>query len=170
MASSVLAGERPFGPIAPAKQSSGTRRTWLVGLVLGALFVGLLGYLVGNQVQVDTQFDQAHATVDTTRHDFAVVLSSLATVRLDLLGINGQVGDENTALAKDTAQLKVMQAALMQAQTAESQQGSAISDLRTCLGGVEQALNALSVGDQNESLDQLDAVSTPCLNAAASSG
>jgi hypothetical protein len=170
MASSVRAGERRLDEIAGAGRPPRKLRMWLLGLALFALFAGVLGYLVGNEVQVNTQFDQAHATLDLTRHHFTLAVNDLVAVRRDLHGADAQVDADSTALAKDTAQLKVVQAQLVQAQATVTQQGSDISDLQTCLGGVQQALNALSVGDQVQGVDQLDAVSTPCQNAAASSG
>jgi hypothetical protein len=63
-----------------------------------------------------------------------------------------------------------VQAALANAQSDVSHQTSTIADLHTCLRGVEQALNALAVSDQNRAVGALDAVATSCTNAAASSG
>ena len=70
-------------------------------------------------------------------------------------------------LAQDAAQVKAVQAALAQAQASVLQQGTTIAGLRGCLGGVEQALNALSVGDLDQAVSQLSAVATPCQQVAA---
>ncbi len=80
------------------------------------------------------------------------MLAELATVRHDLSVVNGQVSAYTTALAQDTTQLKGVQAALANAQSDVSHQTSTIADLHTCLGGVEQALNALAVSDQNRAV------------------
>jgi hypothetical protein len=169
MAPSVLTREHLIDQIAPARWPS-QRRWWMVGLALFALSAGLFGYLAGNEVQVNTQFDQAHASLDTAQHRFSVTLSNLATVRRDLHVIDGGIADDTTALTDDSSEIKGLQAALDQAQAMVSSQGVAIGDLQTCLGGVQKAVNALSVGDQNDGISALDAVSGPCQSAAASSG
>jgi hypothetical protein len=44
-----------------------------------------------------------------------------------------------------------------------------IADLQTCLSGVQEALNALSVDDQSRAIDALDSVAPQC-NATVVSG
>ena len=51
-----------------------------------------------------------------------------------------------------------------------SQQTTVISDLQTCLGGVQEALNALAVADQNLAIDILNSVAPDCSGAVASGG
>jgi hypothetical protein len=167
MTTSVLSHERPFDHVADPRPS---RRTWMVALTSFALFAAALGYLVGNQVQVNTQFDQAHAALHLTRHQTTVVGSDLAAVSRDLSLLDAQVQTDTASLASDSTQLMSMQAALLQAQSTVSQQGSTITDLQSCLGGVEQSLNALSVGDQNKGLQALGAVASVCQNVASASG
>ena len=45
-----------------------------------------------------------------------------------------------------------------------------ITSLQACLGGVEQALNALAVNDQLRAFALLESVSSSCTTAADSSG
>jgi hypothetical protein len=156
--------------VAVAPRPATKRRSWIIGVALFALFAGVSGYLVGNEVQVNTQSDQAHASVDQTEHHFSVALSDLATVRRDLHLVNGQVGVDTTALAKDTAVLNGVRVALVKAQATVSQQDSAISDLATCLSGVEQSLNAFSVGDSDSGVSELNSVAAACQSAAATNG
>jgi hypothetical protein len=169
MTTSVLAEERRFAPPV-AEQRPSTRRPRVVALASFALFAAVLGYLVGNQVQVNTQFDQAHASLHLARHQTTIVVSDLAAVSRDLRVLDGQVQTDTTSLASDTTHLKSMQAALLQAQSTVSAQGSTINDLQTCLGGVEQSLNALSIGDQDKGLAALSAVSGTCQSVASASG
>jgi hypothetical protein len=139
-------------------------------VVAFATFATGLGYLVGNEIQANTQFDHAHRVLDLTRHRIELVLGVLAVVRRDLRVINGQVDQAATALAHDTAQLHQVEAALAGAQEDVSTQGSTIVALRSCLAGVEQGLNALSVSDQGTALDALDAASTSCHRVLAPDG
>ena len=50
----------------------------------------------------------------------------------------------------------------MQAQKDASDKSSYIANLKTCQGGVQQALNALSVGDENHAVSALNGVSAAC--------
>jgi septal ring factor EnvC (AmiA/AmiB activator) len=169
MTTSVLADERRFAaPLAVRRPSK--RRTWMVALAFFALFSVALGYLVGNQVQVNTQFDQAHTSLHLTRHQTAVVVSDLADVRRDLSQLEAQVQTDTASLTSESTQLTGTRAALLQAQSTVSQQGSTINDLQSCLDGVEQSLNALSVGDQTMGLQELGSVSGVCQSVASASG
>ncbi len=98
------------------------------------------------------------------------VLSELAAVTQNLRLVNGQVEQTNTTLTNDTAQFREVEAALANAQSNVSSQQSTISALHACLGGVEQSLNALSVGDQNSADNALVAVSADCKRAVAADG
>jgi hypothetical protein len=142
-------------------------RAWVLGLVLFALFAGSLGYLVGNERQANTETDGLYATLTLLRHDYAVATDGLARVRMNLRVLDGHVGDDTTALNKDTDQLTLARAALARASLTESDQGIDIGDLQTCLGGVQQALNALSTGNQSGGLFSLSAVSSSCRLASA---
>jgi hypothetical protein len=51
-----------------------------------------------------------------------------------------------------------------------SVKSSYIANLKSCQTGVEQALNALSVGDDLHAVAALGNVSAPCQNAAVSGG
>jgi hypothetical protein len=147
-----------------------TRRARIPGLVLLALIVlvgGGLGYLVGNERQANTQTDQAHATWHTTRHHIAIAVGDLTVIRRELRADNRTIRVVGPALAQDATQVKAVQAALAEAQASVVQQGTTIAGLQACLGGVEQALNALSVGDLDQAVSHLSAVATPCQQVAA---
>jgi hypothetical protein len=146
------------------------RRKWIGAIAACVLFAAGLGYVTGNEVQANTQFDHTHQSLDVTRHHIESVAADLTTVRHDLNVVTGQVSVDTTTLAQDTAQLKGVQSALATAESKVSHQTSTISDLHACLGGVEQASNALAVDDQSRAIRALDAVSTSCTNAVASNG
>lgn len=170
MGSTVLAAEGELSGVAGTQRPPTNWRAWVLGVTMFAVFAAGLGYVVGNEIQANTQFDQAHASLNLTRSHVDRVLSDLSSVRQDLSLVNHWVDVDTTALAQDTARLKGAQAALAQAQAHVSQQGASINDLRTCLGGVEQSLNALSVGDLSSAISQLKNVSGACQSVAASSG
>jgi hypothetical protein len=138
-------------------------------LVLG-VFAGGLGYVTDNERQANTEFDQTHSALKVTTHRIDTALADLLTVRHELEIVDGQVSADSTALTQDTTQLQGVQKALTTAQATVAHQTSTIGELQACLGGVEQALNALAVGDQAHAIDALDAVSTSCANAVVSDG
>jgi capsule polysaccharide export protein KpsE/RkpR len=146
------------------------RSRWILAALAVAVLAATLGYVADNEVQSNTQFDQAHAALDATTHHIDIVLANLTTVRHELGVVNAQVSAAGTALAQDAAQLEGAQRALANARANVAQQGAMIGNLQTCLGGVEQASNALAVGDQNRAIEALDAVSTSCASAVASGG
>ncbi len=138
--------------------------------MVGALFAAALGYLIDDQVQARDQYDQAQSALGVTREQTSTVSADLATLHRNLDLLTAQVGSDTTALNQDASQLKGAQAALAAAQAHVSQQSSQIASLKTCLGGVERALNALSVGRKVRGLAALQSVSASCSSAAASSG
>ncbi len=154
---------------APAQRPNRRRSRLDIALVctVCAALVGASALVAVNERHVDTRFDQVQRSLDATRSQIALAGADLATVRSDLGTVDGQVNEDAAALAQDTAQLQSVESALTSARAHVSNQTSTIGDLTTCLGGVEQAQNALSVGDQTHAIDALDAVSSSCTSALA---
>ena len=146
------------------------RARWLVAIGAGALVAAALGFLIADQVQTDDQFGRAQTSLGVTRQHTQTVSTQLAELSRDLSVLKTQVGNDTTALNQDAAQLVGAQTSLAAAQAHVTQQASLISSLQTCLGGVEQALNALAVGKQSRAIAALNAVSSSCTAAEASSG
>jgi hypothetical protein len=168
---SVLQADRRSFPAERPRRARLTRRgRWTAGLVVGALVAAALGYLIDDEVQAHHQFDRAQTSLGVTRHQTSNVSAQLATLHRNLGLLTAQVGNDATALSQDASQLKGAQAALAAARAHVSQQSSQIASLTTCLGGVERALNALSVGRKARAIAALESVSASCSNAAASSG
>jgi hypothetical protein len=135
-----------------------------------ALVGGALGYLLHDAVQANHRYDRARHSLGITRRNTAFVSLELAKARTDLNLLTRQVGNDTTALSQDTSTLQGARTALSAAQNHVSQQSTLIVSLDTCLGGVEQALNALSVGSQASAIAALHAVSQSCAAAVAASG
>jgi chromosome segregation ATPase len=146
------------------------RRRWVVSVVAVVLVAVALGHLIDDQVQARHRYDRAQASLGVTRHQTGTVSAQLAGLRRNLALLTSQVGSDTTALNQDVSQLQGAQAALAAAEAHVSQQSSQITALRTCLGGVERALNALSVDKQARAIAALKSVSSSCSKAAASGG
>ena len=156
-----VAGDAPAVADALPEPRRHHRRTALILLFALVLATGL-GFLVGNEVQANTQFDQAHRSLDETRGRIHGVDADLTAVQRQLSGLRGQVTQDSATLATDTAKLNSVKAALESSQANLGRQNAAIGSLHICLGGVEEALNALSLGDQKHALAALGAVAPSC--------
>jgi hypothetical protein len=168
---SLLETDRRPVPTAPARRRRATRRArWILCGAAGALLVAALGYLVVDQVQAYDRFGRAQTSLGVTRQRTHTVSVPLAEVRRDLSVLKTPVGSDSTALSQDSSQLLEAQTALAAAQAHVTQQASLIGSLQTCLVGVEQALNALSVGSQPRAIAALNSVSSSCTAAETSSG
>jgi chromosome segregation ATPase len=167
---STIDTERPpprDGGLPPRRR----RTRWLrLGLTLmaGALFASTLGYLIDDQVAEHEHLDQVRVALTLTRHRSAEVTRDLTQLRHDITLLTAQVAANSATWNQDQGELKAASTALAITQADVSQQSSRITALHTCLGGVQQALNALAVNDQPSAIAALHSVSSSC--AAASSG
>jgi hypothetical protein len=146
------------------------RRRWAVLVASVSLVAVALGALLLDAAEVNHRYDHARHVLGVTRGTTSVVSRELATARTDLRLVTQQVGNDTTALAQDTSQLQGARSALSAAQAHVVAQASLLSSLHECLGGVEQALNALAVGNQSKAADALKWVSAPCSAAVSASG
>jgi hypothetical protein len=144
-------------------------RPWLPVTLAVLVVAAVLVCIAGNERQANTQFDQADHSVVQTTDRIAAADSELTEVRNDLRFLGLQISVSETALSADSTLLQGVRGALAQAQTDASGKASYIVSLKTCQGGVQQALNALSVGDESHAVAALTAVSTACQSAATSS-
>ncbi len=145
------------------------RRPWVPVTLAASVVAAALVFIAGNERQANTQFDQADHSVVQTRDRIAAAEAELTEVRNNLRFLRVQISVSEKALSADTTQLQGIRAALAQAQTDASDKSSYIDSLKTCQGGVQQAVNALSVGDESHAVAALTAVSTACQSAATSS-
>jgi hypothetical protein len=166
-------GENAPVPVATAPAGQRPRRhpwAWVVTFACVALLGIALGYLLENAAQANHAYDQARASLVSARDRASLVSHELARARTDLALLTRQVGNDTTALSQDTSELQGARAALSAADNHVSQQATLLTSLNRCLGGVEQALNALSVGNPSSAVAALDGVSQSCSAAVAASG
>ena len=156
----------PEGPRPPARRA----RRWVAGLAAFLVVAGVLGLVANDEVRANTRFDGSHAALPVTRQRTAAVRADLTTVRNGLHVVDGQVAQDRVALARDTTQLQQVVQALADARANLDRQTRDASDLRTCLSGVEQALNALSVADRGHAISALGAVAAACNAAVSANG
>jgi hypothetical protein len=169
----TLVTDAPRSTSEPSPSSPRPRRRstpWLKLGVVAVLFLGLLACVVGNAVQANHRYDTARRSVLAMQVRLRFVKADLADAVHELEAADGQVASATTALNQEVAELTAARTALSGAQSHVSSQSTTIGALNSCLGGVEQALNALSVNDQHHAITALQAVMTSCQTAAGSSG
>jgi hypothetical protein len=152
--------------VPPRRHRLRWRKRLILSLVAAALFVSTLGYLIDDQISEHERFDRAHASLMITHHRTATVVRNLAVLRHDVAVLMAQVASGSTTWSLDTAQLKSAQAVLAVVRAEVSQQSTRIGALHTCLGGVQEALNALAINNQATAVSELNSVASNC--AAAS--
>jgi hypothetical protein len=147
-------------------------RRWnrIAGACLVVAFGVTLSYVVGNETQANTQSDQSHQALSSTRHQIGVATRDLTEVRRNLATVDGQVTVDAATLSGDASNLAGAKSALVAAQADVARQASTEIALHGCLGGIEQALNALALGDQTRAINALTAVSASCKAAGVDIG
>jgi len=129
-----------------------------------------LSALLLDAAHADHRYDRARHQLAVTRRATSVVARELATARLDLQLVTQQVGTDSTTLTQDRSQLEGARSALTAARAHVAEQATLLNSLHGCLAGVEQALNALALGNQSKAVDALKWVVTPCSTAVHASG
>lgn len=167
---STLDAQRPAPPdggLPPSRRPTKWLRLGLL-LMAGALFASILGYLIDDQVAEHEHLDQVRVALSLTRHRSAEVTRDLTQLRHDITLLTAQVAANAATWNQDQGELRAASTALTITQADVSQQSSRITALHACLGGVQQALNALAINDQPSAVAALHSVSSSC--TAASSG
>ncbi len=126
--------------------------------------------MVNDTLQENASYDRAHSALETTGRKATSVSATLAQLHAALALLSARVASDSAAATQDTNELKAAQAALAAMQAHLTAQTALIGSLHTCLGGVERALNALSVGRPDHAIAALQAVTSSCKSAAAADG
>jgi hypothetical protein len=95
------------------------------------------------------RLQRTDASIATTRADLHRTLTEIAGARNRLAKAAQASGAAANALVTASTQLSAVQAQLTAAQTTIRLDGVNIADLDTCLTGVNQALNEISLGNQS---------------------
>ena len=79
-----------------------------------------------------------------------------------LAAVTAQATSAAHLLSTETAQLASVQSQLASTEANVFANGVSINNLDTCLSGVEQALNEISLGDQHDAATTLNGVAASC--------
>jgi hypothetical protein len=125
---------------------------------------------VVNELRADRQYVQERSTLWQTASRITVTRATLSAVRRHLDELNQQIGMNAQSITRDTENLGSVRTEVAHEEANVAVQGSDIAALHACLGGVEQSLNALAVGDKATAIRELRGVSGSCQTALGPDG
>jgi hypothetical protein len=167
VATDILAADHPIAvPSVRRKSRRLLAFSWLAWLAVMTLLGVVTVNVVRSEGRANADSEQAHEVFDSTQREIRLAASRLTATRGALEITDRQVAADSSALARDVEELNAVRNALADAQAHVFQQTRSIDSLHLCLGGVEKALNALSVNDQADAIAALEAVSSSCDEAA----
>jgi len=147
-----------------------TWRWWLgVGLV-GALALAAVGGLAASDLGSRAQIRSSDAALHRVDRQEAGALRRLDRVEAALHAAQRTRDARSATLRKIYLELYLAQGALTSANQSVFTTGVAIDQLNTCLNGVVEALNQLSVGQQAGALSTLGTVQQACSAATKANG
>ena len=134
---------------------------------MALVLAGLISTLAVTDAHTRTALRRSNATLAEVRTHTHQVLVRLATTRLELAVDRTTQSAAQAALAEVDVQLTSTDSQLSATNSQLTQETAYVDELNSCLSGVEQALNAISVGDTPHAVAALDAVHTVCRQAQA---
>jgi hypothetical protein len=137
-------------------------------LIIVAVGLALLTAATVVAVNSRAHLDRTRSSLDATRAELHHTLAQVAGARNVLAAADAHSEAAAHTLAGLSAQLSTDQAHLAQAQINQYSKGVSISELDTCLAGVEQALNQIALGNQSGAATTLDGVAANCRSAEPS--
>jgi len=135
-------------------------------VTLIAVVLLLVATIVG--VGAHYQLGRSVTSLNSERARLRHAESLLLTARSQLTAVQSQSDAAADTLESATNQLAADQTQLAHAQAEIFAQGVSISQLDTCLSGVEKSLNQISLGDQTAAAATLSGVAANCQNAEPS--
>jgi hypothetical protein len=135
-----------------------------LGLVPGALIVGIVVLVAAVIVGFVSHTNLQHTTtsLNVERSQLRHTEALLATARSHLAAVQSQSDAAGHTLSSESAQLDAAQTELARTQADVFDQGVSISELDTCLAGVEKSLNQISLSDQSGAAATLEGVAANC--------
>ncbi len=137
------------------------RAAYAVGLVV------LVAAVVAG-FELRAQLGRTNGSLTSMRAELQQTVGQVATARRELANITDQSNTAGQTLQTEAAQLAADQKQLSDAEANVHAQGVSISDLVTCLSGVEKALNLISLGNQSAAATTLTGVASSCKSAQPS--
>jgi hypothetical protein len=142
-----------------------TRRRLAVTYAVGGV---MLVAAVVAAFAVHARLGRTDGSLASTGAELHRTIAQVAVARKDLAAVSNQSTVAVSVLSTESAQLAADQQQLAAAEATIHAKGVSISDLDTCLSGVEKALNQISLGDRGGAAATLGGVSASCQRAQPS--
>jgi ABC-type transport system involved in cytochrome bd biosynthesis fused ATPase/permease subunit len=143
------------------------RRTRWLGCALVVAAALLVGTTVIGSVS-HHHLQQTDSALAAQRAELRRTESQLAVAQSELTTVQGQSDATGRILSSESTQLATDQARLARAQADLFDQGISISELDTCISGVEKSLNQIALGVQAGAVATLESVAGNCQSAEPS--
>jgi hypothetical protein len=153
-------------PAGDAAAPGRPRSWWWTGAVVGlAVLAGLALWGVRLRAEDATASGRLVAERAAVRH----TLADIRTTEAHLAAVTARRDKVTGTLALESTLLRATESQLSDEQSTIASQGTDISELSSCLDGVQEALNAISLGDDAGGIASLEAVVPACRAAGPSS-
>jgi septal ring factor EnvC (AmiA/AmiB activator) len=127
-----------------------------------AVGVALLAAALAAGVGAHAQLDRTNAELTVVRARLHLTVDRAHRAQAGLAAVTAQSTDAARTLATETSQLASVEAQLASTESNVFANGVSINNLNACLSGVEQALNQISLNDQQGAAATLNGVAASC--------
>ena len=160
-------GDTRSEPRAPTGGQPRRTARWL--WLVYAVVVVIVAVAITDTVTAHGALSRTDAALQVEQARLQQADRTLLAVHRELIRTDGLADDAARTLTAETAQLTSVRAELTAAEADQFDNGVSIADLTTCLSGVQQALNQISLGDAGGAAASLNGVASTC-RAAEPSG
>ncbi len=129
------------------RRGAGRRWSWWRPALIGAVGLLVLVATVVVSIGNDHRLVRTNDSIKATRAELDRTAAEVTAARAHLAAAASQSAAAGTALAAASNQLTQVRAQVASAQAGVRLDGVSISELQTCLSGVDQVLNEISLGD-----------------------
>jgi len=150
----------PDEAVAAGPPASGNRRT-PSRIILGVAVVGMAIVMIVGAL-AHARLTGVDGRLTSTRVELQQIQHRLSSDRARLGVATGQATAVEHSLASDAALLGLDQTQLANAATRTDVQSASVSQLHTCLSGVERALNQFALDDRSGAVATLNTVASSC--------
>ena len=137
-------------------------RWWWAAITIG--LVAVIG-LTGWGLRARAEHATAARALAAERAEVRRTLVAISTTESHLATVSAQRARATATLDLETGLLGTAESDLARDASTLSSQGVDISELSACLNGVQQAMNAVSVGDDADAVTALEAAAPSCAAA-----
>ena len=146
----------------PASRQRRVRPVTVLASAVVLVFLASLVLLIVDDATTHGRYTSTHHKLVSARQSLATTQTAVATTRSQLASTTSQRDQLQSQLADARTRLDGVRGSLATAQNRVNLQASEMSQLKTCLDGFSNALQADLYGDYSAGLSALQSVETAC--------